>query len=35
VPWIGGMRTVDGRATAYVCREFRCEAPTTNPEDLS
>ncbi|MDH4064359.1 MAG: thioredoxin domain-containing protein [Acidobacteriota bacterium] len=35
LPWIGGMRMVDDRATAYVCREFACEAPTTTLEALS
>jgi uncharacterized protein YyaL (SSP411 family) len=25
---------LDGRAAAYVCRDYRCEAPTTDPETL-
>jgi uncharacterized protein len=28
------MRMVDGRATAYVCRDFVCAAPATDPEAL-
>jgi hypothetical protein len=24
----------DGRATAYVCRDFACREPTTDPETL-
>jgi uncharacterized protein YyaL (SSP411 family) len=24
----------DGRATAYVCRHFTCDAPVTSPEEL-
>jgi uncharacterized protein YyaL (SSP411 family) len=35
LPWTGMMRTVDGRAAAYVCRDFRCQAPTTSPEELA
>ena len=34
LPWIEAMRAVDGRATAYVCRDFTCRAPTTSPEEL-
>jgi uncharacterized protein YyaL (SSP411 family) len=32
LPWIGAMRMVDGRATAYVCRDFVCMTPATGPE---
>jgi uncharacterized protein YyaL (SSP411 family) len=28
------MKDRDGRATAYVCRNFACEAPTANPDEL-
>jgi len=29
-PFTGAQRPVDGQATAYVCREQACEAPTTD-----
>ena len=35
LPWIENMRMVDGRASAYVCRNFTCDAPTTDPARLS
>jgi uncharacterized protein YyaL (SSP411 family) len=35
MPWVGAMRMVDGHATAYVCREFVCDAPVTSPEALT
>jgi uncharacterized protein YyaL (SSP411 family) len=34
LPWVASMRAVDGRATAYVCRDFACQSPVTSPEDL-
>lgn len=34
LPWIAGMRSIDGRATAYLCRDFACDAPTTDPDTL-
>jgi uncharacterized protein YyaL (SSP411 family) len=30
--WIGPMSMRDGRATAYVCRDFACQAPVTSPD---
>jgi uncharacterized protein len=35
MPWIEAMRAVDGRATAYVCRDFTCRAPTTSSTELA
>jgi uncharacterized protein YyaL (SSP411 family) len=34
MPWVASMSTVDGVAAAYVCRNFACEAPTTDPDTL-
>jgi hypothetical protein len=34
LPWIASMKGVDGRATAYVCRDFTCQAPAVSPEQL-
>jgi uncharacterized protein YyaL (SSP411 family) len=34
LPWTASMRAVDGRATAYLCRDFACESPTTDPVEL-
>jgi len=31
MPWIASMKMVDGKATAYVCKGFACDAPTTDP----
>jgi len=28
------MTPVDGRATAYVCRNFSCRQPTTDPAEM-
>ncbi|HEX6936599.1 MAG TPA: thioredoxin domain-containing protein [Actinomycetes bacterium] len=35
VPLLDGRPLVDGRPTAYVCRHFACEAPTTDPDVLA
>jgi uncharacterized protein YyaL (SSP411 family) len=35
LPWTAGMVMLDGRATAYVCRDFACELPTASPEELA
>jgi hypothetical protein len=34
LPWVASMRAVDGRATAYVCRDFACQAPATSAAQL-
>jgi uncharacterized protein YyaL (SSP411 family) len=35
MPFIGPMHLQDGRATAFVCRNFVCRAPVSTPEALS
>jgi uncharacterized protein YyaL (SSP411 family) len=35
LPWTAGMREVDGRAAAYVCRDFTCQLPATTAEQLA
>ena len=30
LPFVGNMKMLDGLATAYVCKDFSCDAPTTN-----
>jgi len=34
IPLIAGRKVVDGKATAYVCRQGTCLAPVTSVEDL-
>jgi uncharacterized protein YyaL (SSP411 family) len=33
--WVGSMRPRDGRATAYLCQAFACQAPASDPAELS
>ena len=35
LPWTASMRAIDGRATAYLCRDFACESPTTDAGELA
>jgi uncharacterized protein YyaL (SSP411 family) len=34
-PYLAGVKAIDGRATAYVCRNFACEPPETDPQALA
>ena len=34
LPWTIGLRKQEGRATAYVCRDFACQTPTTSVDEL-
>ena len=33
--WVRALTARDGRATAYLCREFACQAPTNEPAELA
>ncbi len=35
IPLLAERPTRDGRATAYVCVQYACQTPTTDPEELS
>ncbi len=35
VPLLGGRFALDGRPTAFVCRDFACRQPVTEPEALA
>ncbi|MEE2638229.1 MAG: thioredoxin domain-containing protein [Acidobacteriota bacterium] len=34
LPWLASMQAVDGRPTAYLCRDFTCHRPVTDPGEL-
>jgi uncharacterized protein YyaL (SSP411 family) len=34
VPLLAGRTTVDGKVAAYVCRNFACDRPVTDPREL-
>jgi uncharacterized protein YyaL (SSP411 family) len=34
LPWVARLHAREGRATAYLCRGFACEAPTQSAEEL-
>lgn len=33
-PFTAAQKPIDGKATAYVCRNFACAAPTTDPQEM-
>jgi uncharacterized protein YyaL (SSP411 family) len=33
-PWLAEMKPLAGRAAAYVCEEFTCQPPVTDPDEL-
>ena len=35
LPFIGAMEMREGRATAYVCHNFTCTEPATDPAGLA
>jgi uncharacterized protein len=35
LPFIQGMHPIDGKATAYICENFSCKLPTTDPERMA
>jgi uncharacterized protein YyaL (SSP411 family) len=32
IPWLDGKEAKQNQTTGYVCREFTCQLPTTEPE---
>jgi uncharacterized protein YyaL (SSP411 family) len=34
MPWVAKMNLLHSQPTVYVCRNFACDAPSTNPEVL-
>jgi uncharacterized protein YyaL (SSP411 family) len=35
IPLLADRRTIDGKATAYLCEHFVCQAPTQDPGELA
>ena len=35
VPFVGSIRMIDGKATAYFCEDYACQLPTSDPLDVA
>ena len=35
VPALSGMGTIGGKSAGYICHDFVCALPTTNPEEFA
>jgi uncharacterized protein YyaL (SSP411 family) len=35
IPFLAELKPVDGKATAYVCRDYACDLPTTDLAQLT
>ncbi|MBI3697418.1 MAG: hypothetical protein HY238_21610, partial [Acidobacteria bacterium] len=35
MPLLAGRGPIDGRAAAYVCRNYACQKPVTSPQELA
>ncbi len=35
LPFVEGMHAIDGKATAYVCENYTCKLPTTDPQRIA
>jgi uncharacterized protein len=35
LPFVQGMRPIDGKAAAYVCENYSCKLPITDPAELA
>ena len=33
-PWLADMKSIDGRAVAYLCENYRCRVPAMTSEEL-
>ncbi|MFH1113571.1 MAG: thioredoxin domain-containing protein, partial [Pseudomonadota bacterium] len=33
-PYTEGLTAIEGKAAAYVCRDYTCELPTTDPDTM-
>jgi hypothetical protein len=34
-PFIGSLKMIDGKAAAYICENYACKLPTSDPETVA